>query len=68
MIFGSKARAVLNGRYTPTTEDVMAIAPSVLKHRVVLNFRAEAEGIKPEEIIQEILNGIHHQDSDRLQA
>jgi len=68
LIFGGKARAVLNGRYTPTTEDVMAIAPSVLKHRVVLNFRAEAEGIKPEEIIQEILNGIRHQDSDRLQA
>ncbi|MFA9409105.1 MAG: AAA family ATPase [Candidatus Dadabacteria bacterium] len=66
LILGSKARAVLNGRYTPTTEDVRAIAPAVLKHRVVLNFRAEAEGIKPEDIIQEILDGIHHQDSDRL--
>ena len=68
LIFGSKARAVLNGRYTPTTEDVRAIAPAVLKHRIVLNFRAEAEGTKPEEIIQEILDGIHHQDSDRLTA
>jgi MoxR-like ATPase len=68
LIFGSKARAVLNGRYTPTTEDVMAIAPAVLKHRVVLNFRAEAEGIKPGDIIQEILNETRHQDSDRLKA
>lgn len=68
LIFGSKARAVLNGRYTPNTDDVRAIAPSVLKHRVVLNFRAEAEGIKPEKIIQEILDGIHHQDPDRLKA
>ncbi len=68
LILGSKARAVLNGRYTPTVEDVKVIAPSVLKHRVVLNFRAEADGIKPEEIIQEILNGIHHQDPDRAQA
>jgi len=68
LIFGSKARAALNGRYTPTTEDVREIAPAVLKHRVVLNFRAEAEGVKPEEIIQEILDGIHHQDSDRLKA
>ncbi len=68
LILGSKARAVLNGRYTPTTEDVKAIATAVLKHRVALNFRAEAEGVKPEEIIQEILDGIHHQDSDRLQA
>ncbi len=67
LIFGSKARAVLNGRYTPTIDDVRAIAPSVLKHRVVLNFRAEAEGIKPEQIIQEILDGIHHQ-SERAQA
>lgn len=68
LIFGSKARAVLNGRYTPTTDDVRAIAPAVLKHRIVLNFRAEAEGTKPEEIIQEILDGIHHQDSDRQMA
>ncbi|MEM7008000.1 MAG: MoxR family ATPase [Thermodesulfobacteriota bacterium] len=68
LIFGSKARAVLNGRYTPTIDDVVAIAPSVLKHRIVLNFRAEAEGIKPEEIIQEILSGIPHQSSDRIQA
>ena len=67
LIFGSKARAVLNGRYTPTIDDVRAIAPSVLKHRVVLNFRAEAEGIKPEEIIQEILDGTPHQ-SERAQA
>jgi len=68
LILGSKARAALDGRYTPTTEDVRAIAPSVLKHRVVLNFRAEAEGIKPEDIIQEILDGIHPQGTDRLQA
>ena len=59
---------MLNGRYTPTIDDVRAITPSVLKHRVVLNFRAEAEGIKPEEIIQEILDGIHHQNPDRAQA
>ena len=68
LILGAKARSVLNGRYTPTTEDVTAIASSVLKHRVVLNFRAEAEGIKSEEIIQEILDGIHRQNPDRLQA
>ena len=67
LILGSKARAALEGRYTPTTEDVRAIAPSVLKHRVVLNFRAEAEGTKPEDIIQEILDGIHHQETDHPQ-
>ena len=68
LILGSKARAVLDGRYTPTIEDVRAIAPSVLKHRIVLNFRAETEGVKPEDIIGEILDEIHHQETDRLQA
>jgi MoxR-like ATPase len=56
LILGSKARAVLDGRFTPTTEDVRFLAPSVLKHRIVLNFRAESEGIKPMDVIQEILS------------
>ncbi|MEZ4547168.1 MAG: hypothetical protein R3B51_05350 [Thermodesulfobacteriota bacterium] len=58
MILGSKTRAVLDGRFTPSTEDVDAIAGPVLKHRIVLNFRAEAEGIKPEDIIREILDKV----------
>ena len=56
LILGSKAKAVLEGRFTPTTDDVRFLAPSVLKHRIVLNFRAESEGIKPMEVIQEILS------------
>lgn len=58
LILGSKARAILNGRFTPNTDDVRFLAPSVLKHRIVLNFRAESEGIKPTEIIQEILSKV----------
>lgn len=68
LILGSKARAVLSGRYTPTTEDVKAIAPAVLKHRVVLNFRAEAEGVKPDDIIREILARIEPLGDARLRA
>jgi MoxR-like ATPase len=68
LILGSKARAVLSGRYTPTTDDVKAIAPAVLKHRVVLNFRAEAEGVKPDDIIREILAKIDPLGDARLRA
>jgi MoxR-like ATPase len=68
LILGSKARAVLSGRYTPTTDDVKAIAPAVLKHRVVLNFRAEAEGVKPDDIIREILVKIDPLGDARLRA
>ena len=58
LILGSKAKAVLEGRFTPTTEDVKFIAPAVLKHRIVLNYRAEAEGIKPIDVINEILDKV----------
>ncbi len=56
LIMGSKARAILDGRFTPTTDDVNTIAPSILKHRIVLNFRALAEGIKSIDVIREILD------------
>jgi MoxR-like ATPase len=56
LILGSKARAVLDGRFTATTDDVRSIASSVLKHRIVLNFRAESEGIKTTDIIRVVLD------------
>ena len=58
LILGSKAKAALEGRYTPTTEDVRHLAPSVLKHRIVPNYRAEAEGIKPIDVIEDILRRV----------
>ncbi len=58
LILGSKARAVLDGRFTPNTNDVRFLASSVLKHRLVLNFRAESEGIKPIDVIREILDKV----------
>ena len=58
LILGSKAKAILEGRFTPTTEDVKFIAPAVLKHRVVLNYRAEAEGIRAIDVINEILEKV----------
>ena len=55
LVLGAKTRAVLHGRYAPGIEDVQAVAPAVLRHRIVTNFTAEAEGIKPERIIEELL-------------
>ena len=58
LVLGAKTRAVLLGRYAPGIEDVKAVAPSVLRHRIVTNFTAEAEGIKPERIVEELLKSV----------
>lgn len=55
LVLGAKTRAVLDGRPTPGLDDVKAIAPAVLRHRIVTNFTAEAEGIKPDRIIEDLL-------------
>ena len=58
LVLGAKTRAVLHGRFAPGIEDVRAVALSVLRHRVVTNFTAEAEGIKPDRIIADLLAGV----------
>ena len=58
LVLGAKTRAVLRGRYAPGIEDVQAVAPAVLRHRIVTNFTAEAEGVKPERIVQELLRTV----------
>ncbi|HTK32829.1 MAG TPA: MoxR family ATPase [Candidatus Saccharimonadaceae bacterium] len=58
LVLGAKTRAVLRGRYAPGIEDVQAVAPSVLRHRIITNFSAEAEGVKPEGIITQLLEAI----------
>jgi MoxR-like ATPase len=58
LVLGAKTRAVLLGRYAPGIEDVKAVAPAVLRHRIVTNFAAEAEGVKPERIVQDLLQSV----------
>ena len=58
MILGAKTRAVLSGNLTPSATDVRAIAPSVLRHRIITNFTAEAEGVKVNQLIDRILQEI----------
>lgn len=55
LILGAKTHAVLKGKYSPDIEDVQAIAPAILRHRLVKNYKAEAEGISVEDIIHELL-------------
>ncbi|MEM8559826.1 MAG: MoxR family ATPase, partial [Bacteroidota bacterium] len=56
LILGAKARALLAGRVTPLREDVQAMAVPVLRHRIVTNFNAEAEGISPVDVIGRIVD------------
>jgi len=55
LILAGKARAVLDGRYAVTCDDVRALAEPVLQHRVMTNFHAEAEGISSLHVIGELL-------------
>ncbi|MBI3329927.1 MAG: MoxR family ATPase, partial [Nitrospinae bacterium] len=55
LILGAKARAVLHGRYVASIEDVQALARSVLRHRIITNFTAEAEGITSLQVIDRLL-------------
>jgi MoxR-like ATPase len=58
LVLGAKTRAVLRGRFAPGIEDVQAVAPAVLRHRVITNFSAEAEGVRPERIIEDLLKTV----------
>ncbi len=52
LVLGAKCHAAVNGKYSPDIEDVQAIAKYVLRHRIVRNYKAEAEGITEENIIE----------------
>jgi MoxR-like ATPase len=54
LVLGAKCNALLNGKYSPDIEDVQAIAKPVLRHRIVRNFKAEAEGISVDDIIEKL--------------
>ncbi len=58
LILGGKARALINGRFAVTGEDVRALAQPVLKHRIILNYRAEAEGVTTTEVINQLLDAV----------
>ncbi len=55
LILASKAKAILNGRFAASVDDVSALALPILQHRILLNYRAEAEGIRPHQLIAHLL-------------
>lgn len=55
LILAAKAHAAVNGKFSPDIEDVKAVAPGILRHRILKNYKAEAEGVSEDAIIQELL-------------
>ena len=53
---GGKARAVLHGRRRVSLEDIRAVAPPVLRHRILVNFQAEADGVDAEQVVSRLLD------------
>jgi len=58
LVLGAKARAILQGRSHATPEDIRALARPVLRHRILVNYRAEAEGVSVETVIQRLLESV----------
>lgn len=55
LVLGAKCHAAITGKYSPDKEDVQAVAESILRHRIVRNYKAEAEGISTEKLIANLL-------------
>ncbi len=58
MVLAGKARAVLHGRPAVSLDDVRAVAPPVLRHRILLNFQAEADGISAASVVAQVLDHV----------
>jgi len=58
LVLGAKVRAIMNGRPIPSVEDVRAIAHPVLRHRIVTNFNADADGITADDVIDRLMEGM----------
>lgn len=56
LILGAKTNAILSGRFSPEIDDVKKVAKPVLRHRLITNFNAEADGIKTTDIIEKLIN------------
>ena len=55
LVLAAKARAVLQGRFAASVDDIRAVAPPVLSHRVVVTFQAQSQGVRAQDVVQEIV-------------
>jgi MoxR-like ATPase len=58
LVIGAKARALWQGRTHATHDDIRSLAAPVLRHRILLNYRAEADGISVEQVIEKLLTAL----------
>jgi MoxR-like ATPase len=58
LVLGAKARAVLQGRFSAGCDDIRAVAPPVLRHRILTNFNAEADRVKPDDIVRRLIESV----------
>jgi MoxR-like ATPase len=68
LVLAAKARAVLYGRYYVSTDDIRAVAGPVLRHRIITNFNAEAEGLKPDDIVKRLIKAVPVDDHEAEQS
>ena len=58
LVLGAKARSILQGRGYASVEDIKAVAGPVLRHRILLNFNAEAEGVSSDDVVEKLLQEV----------
>ncbi len=58
MVLTAKARALLSGRYNVSSTDITAVAVAALRHRIILNFEGEAEGITTDFVLDDVLESV----------
>jgi MoxR-like ATPase len=68
IILGSKVVSIMSGRYNVAFEDIEVVAPAALRHRMILNFEGQAEGISPDDIVSELLKTVPKQVEERAKA
>jgi MoxR-like ATPase len=68
LINAGKARAVLRGRFHVATEDVIAVAKPVLRHRIITNFTAQSEGVTPDAVVEKLLEQVQQEQPAAAQA
>ncbi len=65
ILLGAKVRALLAGRFNVSFEDVRAVAPAALRHRVLMNFEAQAENVAGDAVVAAVLAGVPEQEAGR---
>jgi MoxR-like ATPase len=65
IILGAKVASIMSGRYNVAFEDIEIVAPAALRHRMILNFEGQAEGVSPDDIVAELLKTVSKNPDDR---